>query len=113
MAERSVVVVLTNNTEFLLQLDTNDIGLQEGEWTNYPPPAILPGETGSWETDSGRFATGVGGFLRYHIQDNQNNWVRIQWEDPTKDVTVFQTTSATETSTPSYRHQIFPEITLR
>ena len=87
MSARSVKATLHNNTRFYLELLPDAMSLLHGEWTTYPPAQIAPGETGSWQTDSGGFMTGTEGSLKYQFVDTESTSPLIQslkcyWDDP-------------------------------
>lgn len=88
MSARSVKVILHNDTEFVLSIDSNNIVMNHGRMREgcNPPPYIDPGQSGSWTTESNGMMTGTEGHLGYFIHDeywlNTHNWVYIHWDNP-------------------------------
>lgn len=86
MSRRSVVVNLSNDTNFVLALDAYGTGLDWGEWQTQPPVIVEDNTTGTWENDSD--GAGVQGHARYYIIDeyiddtSSRNWVYLSWDDP-------------------------------
>ncbi|WP_031079680.1 aegerolysin family protein [Streptomyces sp. NRRL S-118] len=79
-AARSTHVTFNNHTDRLMA--RTDARLSWGVWTanQYPPEAIPPGNTRSWQSESEGFATGTEGEATYVLQGVGN--VKVRWNNP-------------------------------
>ncbi|GGU49404.1 aegerolysin family protein [Streptomyces lavendofoliae] len=79
-AARSTHVTFNNHTDRLMV--RTDARLSWGVWTanQYPPEAIPPGNTRSWQSESEGFATGTQGEATFALQGVGD--VKVKWNNP-------------------------------
>ncbi|MFJ7593162.1 Crystal protein ET79 [Streptomyces sp. NPDC097617] len=79
-AARSTQVTLNNSTGGLLA--RTDSGLSHGIWSDnqLPPVNIMPGQRGTWQSESDGFLTGTQGYATYQVQGGGH--VTVQWNNP-------------------------------
>lgn len=81
MAQRSVIVVINNQTSQDLVLSS--VNYPHGAPLSSPPQNIPPHtSTPAWEIDSDGFATGVEGTVIYHFQSDSSKLVSLYFDDP-------------------------------
>lgn len=81
MAQRSVIIVISNQTSQDLALSS--VNYPHGAPLS-PPPQSIPSQTSSpaWEVDSDGFATGVEGNVIYNFQSDSSRLVSLFFDNP-------------------------------
>jgi hypothetical protein len=104
MAQRSVIIVIDNQTSQDLVLSTFNI--PHGVPLSSPPQNIPPHTSSPpWEVDSDGFATGVEGNVIYHFQSNSSQLVTLYFDDPFEGDNVFSGQA------PSPEYSVTPTVT--